>query len=1289
MDPEKTHEHRRNEDFGHTSSVKELLSITVNEDSSSKSSKSEQEILNSQIQSTKTRASYIGLIVQGGRICALLYFTTFVLSGAVGMTYPANSMIFGDTSNDIFDFLYSNTSLNDFVSAYTYHSLSFLVLACVSLTALFACFLLGLIVGEVITSKIRVKYVTSLFNQNLAYHDENGIASLSSAILHNAALIQSGLSDKFVFLTYNLVIVIGSLVLSLAVAWRFALILFPVYLLMIGLTILLSYFMRKNSLPLRRTELELSAMINEFLTSIPVIHAYGLRRELISRVDEFSRHLHKRRLTDVLLAALNMGLSICISYLIFALGFWLGHKLTAEGRISTDNMLCVLLVMAMGASSVYKITFLTNDISVCTSAAEPLLSLINRQSPVPSLSHHGKQLDSLDGQIEFCDIKFAYPSRPKHTVLPRFSLTIEPGSTVAIVGPSGSGKSTLINLIERFYLPLSGRILLDNHDIADLDVRWLRRHMSLVTQEPVLFSGSIFDNIAKGLDESFKNTISSEELHQLVHTAADACNALGFITSLPDGFDTDIGLHGGQLSGGQRQRICIARAIISKPKILLLDEATSALDASSESVVQAALENVSKFCTTLMITHKLASVKNADRIVVLKAGEIVEDGTHEELLAREGAYFDLVSAQCLDSDSVSIEDMDTMFCKRSSVATTKSSFFEHSALPVSLPDMVEDMLSPGSSHSVWSDIQFSLSVLKGHRWKAYSSLALMVLAGCIVPLSSIIFGYAMDEMRMALFYPDQNTFLNLTCILYLVLGITCLVALMYSVYFMAYCGIELIERARAKMLENLLSLNLKYYDEANNDPNIIAADISQACDNIRTVLSTAVFRLVTSIVTIIMSVVICFAYSWKMALVNFAGIFLVCISSLITLKQFSKVHNSSRSVFSKSTSTVCEALKSLKIVWALDCAVDIVQTYESDLWDSLKKNIWRKAVISLGMSFSLSFRYFLMAAMFYYGCELITDNEVEMNEFYIALLCLTNSAQAIAIAVTALPEMQKYKHAMNTIWKLLEATDDNRLSIDERKNLISMDTVVGRVAFRSVSFRYPSRPDTMALQRLSFSAAPGQFVALVGSSGSGKSTAISLLECFYNVFTGDITVDDQSIRQVSSESLRKHMSLVPQMPVLYSGTIKYNVALGLEDPSSVSLEKVIEVCKLAHIHDVIVNLPDGYDTLVGEDGLFLSGGQRQRISIARALIRDPRILLLDEATSALDAESEKLVQQSLNAARKGRTTICVAHRLSTIKNADIIYVLDHGTVVEFGTHTQLVAKDGIYAKMVRMQEHDL
>ncbi|UKZ52662.1 hypothetical protein TrVGV298_006443 [Trichoderma virens] len=442
-------------------------------------------------------------------------------------------------------------------------------------------------------------------------------------------------------------------------------------------------------------------------------------------------------------------------------------------------------------------------------------------------------------------------------------------------------------------------------------------------------------------------------------------------------------------------------------------------------------------------------------------------------------------------------------------------------------------------------------------------------------------------------------------------------------------------------------------------------------------LGTLISMTSTLLIGIVMSV----AIGWKLSL--------VCLSTMPALLAcgwyrfwiLAQFQQRSISAYASSASIASEAISSIRTVAALTREHEVLHEYREALMAQQHRSLISVLKSSVLFAASQSLIFLCLALGFWYGGTLIGKGEYDQFQFFLCLPAVIFGSQSAGTIFSFAPNMSNAHRAATELKRLFDRqpTIDTWSCRGER-----LGTIEGEIEFRQVYFRYPERLEQSVLRGLSIFIRPGQYIALVGSSGCGKSTAISLLERFYDPLAGEIYVDGRDISTLNITDYRSFISLVSQEPTLYQGTIKDNITLG--SPSGDVSDEAIEfACREANIYDFIVSLPDGFNTIVGSKGALLSGGQKQRIAIARALIRDPKILLLDEATSALDSESEQIVQAALDKAAKGRTTIAVAHRLSTIQKADRIYVFDMGKIVEEGTHADLMKKRGRYAELVNLQ----
>ncbi|KAG2188229.1 hypothetical protein INT44_000981 [Umbelopsis vinacea] len=1232
----------------------------------------------------------------------LIVIATFFSAG-VGALQPISIIILGQFLNNMTVALtMSPSEMVDFMHPVI---MTFVYMGIGALVGAYICQCIWVMTGESQTRRIRQLYVHSILRQDMGWFDMADEGSLTTRLASDTNMIQDGISEKFGLFIQGIAQFITGIVIAFVKGWNLAVVILATLPLMGLCAGLMGKYISKYSIMAQNAYADAGSVAEQAFSGIRTVFSFTLAKRFADRYDVQLERAYVVGKKRGLVIGAGFGSFMFILFATYGLAFWYGAQLVMQSKMSGANVLVVFISMIIGAMSLVQVPPNLAAVSSARGAAYKIFQTIDRVPTIDPDDESGIKPTKVIGNIEFKNVQFKYPTRPDVTILKNLSLEVKPGMTVAFVGPSGSGKSTSVQLLQRFYDPLSGSVSLDGHDLRELNLRWLRSNIGVVSQEPVLFNMTIKQNLLMGA--------SHEVTEDEVIEACKKANCYNFITQLPQGLDTLVGEHGGMLSGGQKQRIAIARALLKNPAILLLDEATSALDTQSERLVQKALDAAAKDRTTIVIAHRLSTIRNADLIVVMQQGDLIEQGTHDELLKLGGVYSELVLKQQINtekgddkSDEFELDDRELEKALQEETVNVATAVTDQNE------KIAETHIKMADSTDNLDGYQMKLlkakeekKMLKKQNAPIMKVLKLMrpewplmaagvcgaAVAGTIFPIYALVFSQVIMILTnnagdLDAIAPGPLQGANLYAFLFVVIGIAALFSFFLQVAAFEVAGERFTKRFRGMLFRSLLKQEVGFYDEDEHSMGALTSRLAVDAANVNEMVTKVWGDVTQVIVTAITGLTIAFVYGWLLTFI----ILLMAPFILGAASYESRIHrgfeSKTKKAYEQSGEVAGEAIKEIRTVAALNKQNHFEGKFDLATEHPHKLAVRKAYMASLGYAGQQSMMLFTNAVAFYAGIRLMAEGKISFTNMFTVMMAVMLTAQGMGRGSVFTSTFAKAKLSALSTFEIIDRV--SKIDPDQEGFEIDTANVRGDIAFENVAFTYPARPDIPIFSgNFNLKGKRGQTIALVGPSGCGKSTTIGMLQRWYDAAAGNVNLDDRSVTSYAVSNLRAHQALVGQEPVLFDMTIGENIRYGIQDDQTVTDEMVQEAAEGANIHKFIMSLPDGYNTRVGDKGSQLSGGQKQRIAIARALIRKPKLLLLDEATSALDSESEKLVQEAIDKAiiEGGRTTITIAHRLSTIQNADLICVVSNGQIVEQGTHWELLDKNGVYKELVTQQ----
>ncbi|NUK85326.1 ABC transporter ATP-binding protein [Streptomyces lunaelactis] len=1033
-----------------------------------------------------------------------------------------------------------------------------------------------------------------------------------------------------------------------------------------------------------------AGVVDGAVSGVRVVKGFGQEDQETGKLREVGRKLFAGRLRTIRLNSRYTPALQAVPALgqvaMLALGGWLATR----GQITLGTFVAFSTYLAQLVGPVRMLAVVLTVGQQARAGVERVLELVDTE---PTMREGTKELPAdAPATVEFDDVTFGYDE--ERPVLDGFSLEIRQGETVAVVGSSGSGKSTVSLLLPRFYDVLHGAVLVGGHDVRELTFDSLRAAIGLVPEDSFLFSETVRTNIAYG-----KPDATDEE----IDTAARAAQADRFIAELPDGYNTKVGEHGLTLSGGQRQRIALARAILTDPRLLLLDDATSAVDARVEHEIHEALRGVMAGRTTLLIAHRRSTLNLADRIAVLDGGRLAGIGTHEELVRSSALYRRLLTdpdelggvspGHSTPSDVLGPEpredhtvrdELDAEFDVERGITPrlwVREENTGESAAPGATPELLAQVeaLPPATdtpeideARAVRAEQSYGLRrLLRGFGLPLLVSLLLVAIDAGMSLLLPVLIRHGIDQgvTQLALGAVWAASALALVSVF------VQWAAQIGETRMTGRTGERVLYSLRLKIFAQLQRLGLDYYERELTGR--IMTRMTTDVDALSTFLQTGLVTAFVSVVTFFGIMVALLFIDLQLALVVFATLPLLIVGTFFFRRKSVKAYELARERISVVNGDLQESVSGLRIVQAFRRERDGRDRFAARSDSYRRARVRGQWLISVYFPFVQLLSSVAAAAVLIVGAGRIEAGTLTTGALVAFLLYIDLFFAPVQQLSQVFDGYQQATVSLGRIQELLQEPT----STAEAKEPLDVLSLRGDIAFENVDFAYgASDAPEEALTGIDLRIPAGQTVAFVGETGAGKSTLVKLVARFYDPTSGRITADGRDLRELDLTAYRHRLGVVPQEAYLFEGTVRDAIAYGRPGASDAEVEAA---ARAVGAHDMIATLDGGYLHEVSERGRNLSAGQRQLIALARAELVDPDILLLDEATAALDLATEAQVNQATDRLTGRRTTLVVAHRLTTAARADRVILMDAGQAVEDGTHDELLALGGRYAALWR------
>jgi len=1137
---------------------------------------------------------------------------------------------------------------------------------------------------------IRVAIHRHLYELDFARHDQLSVGDIMSRATGDLTLIQMFFASVPIMINN-----VTLLIVAITVMFFLSPLLSLVIAVFVPLFIIVGIRYRDRVFPSswndQRGAGAVAGVVDESVTGVRVVKAFAQEDREFERVVGRSKELFQSRMRTARFNARYASVLQLLPSLgqLGVLGF--GGWLALRGNLTLGVFLAYSSYLVQLISPVRIMSSMLATTQQARAGSERIFELFDMQ-PIVTKSNDPRPVERPVTSIEFDRVSFGYDETS--TALTDVSLRIEPGETIALVGSSGSGKSTLAYLMARFFDPTDGTVRINDMDARDAELRSLRTAVNVVFEDSFLFSTTIADNIAYGRPDATRGEIVA---------AAKVAQADDFITELANGYDTPVGERGFTLSGGQRQRIALARAALTNPGVLVLDDATSAIDAATEERIHHSFASVVGTRTTVLIAHRASTLRLATRVAVLDAGRIVAVGTNADLYETSALYRELVigpeaavddpanmasidhvdptawpSDSERDTDVVVSADLTSMFVGMASgvamstsstaglVAATPELIARVRALPPLRGDPKVDI-----ADAIENNGRPTIRRL-GERFRPalIAVAAFVVIDAATTLVGPLIVRHALDHGVEV----DNGRVLVAMCVVFGVVQLISWVNSIFEQLLASRAAERMLFTLRLRTFAHLQRLSLDYYDREMGGR--IMTRMTTDVEALAQLLQQGLLVALNSILACGGVIVILLLLDVRLAALALTVVPILVVVTVLFKRASRRAYLRAREAVSAVNAQLHESVAGVRVTQSLGRDDNNEVRFAATAWTYRTARLRSMQLMGFYFAASQFLSTVAKALALAYGAYLITNDQITIGLLIAFLLYLDQFFTPLQQLSAVFDQWIQARVSLNRLDELLQTPT----STPEAAEPIDPGRVHGDVRFEGVRFAYsPNAPE--ALRGIDLHIEAGQRVALVGTTGAGKSTFVKLAARFYDPTAGRILVDGNLLTQLDLPAYRRNLGYVPQEPFLFSGTIRSNIAYGKPDATDLDVERA---ARSVGAHGFIASLRLGYFTPVSESGRSMSAGQRQLLCLARAVIIDPAVLILDEATSNLDLATEAEVQQAMNRAADGRTTLLIAHRLQTARNANRIIVAEYGEIVEDGTHEELIADGGRYAALWEM-----